>query len=150
MSPRQGETSPVCKWVSRPVRSPGFQASDKWRRLLRPPLAAEFQGCSIRSSLFFPTSCSHVLTAIRGSAITPAQSTRSLWPTGYQMKTNSQPKVPCVLYDLSILFLFSLRLRRSTRFACILAASSAYLSFSSFAARLSLIAWTFLCKKTND
>jgi hypothetical protein len=65
------------------------------------------------------------------------------------MKTNSQPRLTCVLYDLSILFLFSLRLRRSTRFACILAARSAYLSFSSFAARLSLIAWTFLCK-TKD
>lgn len=71
---------------------------------------------------------------------------RTQVPTGYQMKNKINQELLCLpLYDLSSLFLFSLRLRRSTRFACILAASSAYLSFSSFAARLSLIAWTFLC-----
>lgn len=45
-----------------------------------------------------------------------------------------------VAYDLSSLLRFSLRFKRSTRFLCIFSAILAYLSFSSFAARLSLMA----------
>jgi hypothetical protein len=39
-------------------------------------------------------------------------------------KQEKEAKLHSSPYDLSILFLFSLRLRRSTRFACILAAKS--------------------------
>lgn len=44
-------------------------------------------------------------------------------------------------HDLSILFLFSLLLSRSTRFLCILTSIFSYRSRSAFAARLSLMAW---------
>ena len=44
-------------------------------------------------------------------------------------------------HDLIILFLFSRRFSRSTRLRCIFSASFSYRSFSSLAARLSLIPW---------
>ena len=43
-------------------------------------------------------------------------------------------------YDFNNLFLFSLLFKRSSRFLCIFSAIFSYRSFSSFAARLSLIA----------
>lgn len=51
-------------------------------------------------------------------------------------------------HDLSILFLFSLLLSRSTRFLCILTSIFSYRSRSAFAARLSLMAWIRFCADT--
>jgi len=48
-------------------------------------------------------------------------------------------------HDFNILFLFSFRFSRSTRFRCIVSASFSYLAFSSFAARFSFSAVILLC-----
>jgi hypothetical protein len=53
---------------------------------------------------------------------------------------------PNGIYDFSSLFLFSFLFSRSTLFLCIVSASFSYRAFSSFAARLSLIACILLCK----
>jgi hypothetical protein len=49
-------------------------------------------------------------------------------------------------HDFNILFRFSLLLNLSTLFLCIVSANFSYLAFSSFAARLSLMACTLLCQ----
>jgi hypothetical protein len=51
-----------------------------------------------------------------------------------------------VNHDFSSLFLFSFLFSRSTLFLCIVSASRSYRAFSSFAARLSLIACILLYK----
>lgn len=48
----------------------------------------------------------------------------------------------CISHDLSILFFFSLRFSRSTLFLCIFSAIFSYRSFSSLAARRSLMPCT--------
>ena len=53
---------------------------------------------------------------------------------------------PSANQDFNTLFLFSLLFSLSTLFLCIFSAIFSYRSFSSFAARLSLIAWIFLYK----
>ena len=52
--------------------------------------------------------------------------------------------LPVISQDFNILFLFSFLFNRSTRFLCIVSANFSYRAFSSFAARLSLIACILL------